>query len=261
MPRKKNYKASEDRAALAAATSSLSTPPMPGIDDALIDMVALLGPYARFPQRRKVLDLRDWLSRGIDAWVCATGFCLKALLLSGSRSTATVTTYYDNLRYLFEYLASSKQAPAAPRVSTPSSWSPLHVQHFIGWLQKRAQAETWRPSSTRTAYKAVKAILTEMLAQGFIPGDASRFFPRGAVSWRNNGEGLQTSLSDAEQERLAKALKTDLVAIHHGRLTLTQGAVQGLSVKLHRLLRVFTRSGFERLGIAKPPVQTKPESG
>lgn len=52
------------------------------------------------------------------------------------------------------------------------------------------------------------------------------------MSWRNNGEGLQTSLSDAEQERLAKALKTDLVAIHHGRLTLTQGAVQGLSVKL-----------------------------
>jgi hypothetical protein len=238
MPRKKNYEASEDRAALAAATSSPPKPPTPSTDDAYIDMVALLGPDARFPKGTKVLDLRDWLHRGIDPWVCAAGFCLKALLLSGSRTTGSVTTYYDNLPYLLEYLAGSEQPPPAPRASAPSSLSPLHVQHFIGWLKMRAQAEGWRPSSTRTAYKAPKAVLVEMFAQGLIPGQPSRFFPRGAVSWRD-GESRQTSLSDAEQERLAKAVKADLVDLHHGRLTLTQGQVQGL-----RLLLVAHRQGL-----------------
>lgn len=238
MPRKKNYEASEDRAAPAAATPSPPKPPTPSADDAYIDMQALLGQDARFPGGTRVLDLRDWLNRGIDPWVCAAGFCLKALLLSGSRSTATVTTYYYNLPYLFEYLAGGEQAPAAPRASAPSSLSPLHVQHFIGWLKIRAQAESWRPSSTRTSYQAAKAVLVEMFAQGLIPGQQSRFFPRGAVSWRN-GESRQTSLSNAEQERLAKAVKADLVDIHHGRLTLTQGQVQGL-----RLLLVAHRQGL-----------------
>lgn len=238
MPRKKNYETSEDRAAQAATTSSPPKPPTPSPDDVYIDMVALLGPEARFPQSTKVLDLRDWLHRGIDPWVCAAGFCLKSLLLSGSRSTGSVTTYFSHLPYLFEYLAGAEQGPVAPRASAPSSLSPLHVQHFIGWLKKRAQSESWRPSSTRSAYAAVKSVLVEMFAQGLIPGQPSRFFPRGAGPWRD-GESRQTSLSDAEQERLAKAVKADLVEIHHGRLSLTQGAVQGL-----RLLVVAHRQGL-----------------
>lgn len=239
MPRKKNYEASEDRAAPAAATSSPPKSPTPSVDDAHIDMQALLGPDARFATSTRALDLRNWLNRGIDPWVCAAGFCLKAMLLSGSRTTGTVTSHFGKLRYLFEYLAGGEQAHAAPRASAPSSLSPLHVQHFIGWLKMRAQAESWRPNSTRSAYKAVKAVLVEMFTQGLIPGQSSRFFPRRAVSWRQDGESRQTSLSDAEQERLAKALKADLVDIHHGRLTLTQGRVQGL-----RLLLVAHRQGL-----------------
>lgn len=238
MPRKKKYEASEDRTASLAATPYPPKPPHPSADDAYIDMQALLGLDARFPAGHKVLDLRSWLSRGIDPWVCAAGFCLKVLLLSGSRTTASVTTYYNSLPKLFEYLAGGEQAPAAPRASAPSSLSPLHVQHFIGWLQRRAQAGGWRPGSTRAAYKAIKAVLVEMFAQGLIAGQPSRFFPRGAVSWRD-GESRQTSLSDAEQERLAKAVKADLVDIHHGRLTLTQRQVQGL-----RLLLVAHRQGL-----------------
>lgn len=240
MPRRKNYEASEDRAALAAAAPFSPKPPNPSADDAYIDMQALLGPDARFPADRKVLDLRGWLSRGIDPWVRAAGFCLKALLLSGSRTTASVTFYYNQLPYLFEYLAGSERTSATPRASDPASLSPLHVQHFVGWLKMRAQAEGWRPSTTRSVYKGSKAVLVEMFAQGLILGQPSRFFPRGAVSWRD-GESRQTSLSDAEQERLAKAVKADLVDIHHGRLNLTQGQVQAL-----RLLLVAHRQGFNR---------------
>lgn len=237
MPRKKNYEASEYRAAPAAA-SSPPKPPTPSADDAYIDMAALLGPDARFPVGYRVLDLRRWLHRGIDAWVCAAGFCMKALLLSGSRTTATVSSYHGHLPYLFEYLAVSEQTPGAPKASAPSSLSPLHVQHFIGWLKMRAQAAGWRPRTTRNVYKASKAVLVEMFAQGLISGQPSRFFPRGAVSWRDGGS-RQTSLSDAEQERLVKAVKADLVDLHHGRLNLTQGQVQGL-----RLLVVAHRQGL-----------------
>jgi hypothetical protein len=116
--------------------------------------------------------------------------------------------------------------------------SPVHVQHFVGWLLKQAQGKGWKPSSTRNVHKNVKAVLIEMFNQGLIPGDRSRFFPRGAVSWRD-GESLQTSLSDGEQVRLAQAIKSDLVAIHHKHLILTDGVVQGL-----RLLVVAHRQGF-----------------
>lgn len=238
MAKKKNYEASEERTAQASAASTHPARPKPSTFDAHIDMVALLGPEARFTEGQKILDLRKRLGFGIDEWVTAAGFCLKTMLLSGSRTTSSVTTYERNLTYLFDYLIGRTHSPAAPRPQTPSDLSPLHVQHFIGWLQKRAQAEAWRPSSTRGAYQCVKAVLIGMFSHGFIQGDPSRFFPRGAFT-SHGGEGRQTSLSDAEQERLAKAIKSDLVAVHHGRLRLPHSAVQGL-----RLLLVAHRQGL-----------------
>lgn len=238
MGRTKNYNVSENRAAPVSATSASRESPRPSAEDTCIDMVALLGREARFPQRIKTLDLRHWLGRGIDDWVCSSGFCLKAMLLSGARETASVTTYFGQLPYLFEYLTGRSQTSVPPRPKLPSDFSPQHVQHFIGWLQKRAQAADWRPSSTRNTYRAVKVVLTEMFAQGFIKGEPSRFFRHGVLPWSCE-DSLQTSLSDAEQECLAKAIKSDPVDVHHGRLPLKQGAVQGL-----RLLLVAHRQGL-----------------
>lgn len=238
MPRKKNYETSRDLAKSDATAKEAPARPIVSVADAFIDMAALLGPEARFPGRRRHLDLRTWLDRGIDDWVCTSGFCLRAMLLSGTRSTASVTTYYAHLPHLFEYLAGNATTPAAPRVKTPEALSPLHIKLFIGWLEARSQANAWRKSTVRSIYKAVKAVLQEMFAQGFIAGERSRYFQRSAVDWRNE-DSLQTSLSDVEQERLARALKSDLVAVHHGNLCLTQGAVQGL-----RLLLVAHRQGL-----------------
>lgn len=238
MPRKKNYGASDARTAQVVIGELGAARPAPSLDDAYINMAALLGPEACFARNERVLDLRDWLGRGIDIWVCSAGFCLKAMLLSGAHRTCSVTTYFWNLGYLFQHLIGNPQSREFPRAQAPSNFLPLHVQHFIGWLQKLAQVKGWRPISIRGAFKAVKAVLVEMFNQGLIPGERSRYFPRGAVSWRV-GESRQTSLSEGEQEQLAKAIKSDLVAIHRNRLTLTQGAVQGL-----RLLLVAHRQGF-----------------
>ena len=239
MARKKNYETSEGRAAQVVVTAGHPTE-HPGIEHAYIDMVALLGPAARFGASQRMLDLREWLGLGFDTWVSTAGFCLRAMLLSGSRTTASVTSYENHLHHFFDYLTGDAHPHPHrdARPQSPADLSPLHVQHFIGWLQKRAEDDAWRPSSIRATYKAVKAVLTEMLSQGFITGYASRLFPRGAVTWRG-GEGLHTSLSDAEQERLATAIKSDLVAVYHDRLRLRQGAVQGL-----RLLLVAHRQGL-----------------
>lgn len=237
MARKKHYEISAGRAAQATANNDVR-PCKPSADDARIDMAALLGPNARFTARRRIIDLSDWLDRGIDSWVLATASCLRSMLLSGSRQTASVTNYGENIGYFFEYLTGAVQAPGASQAPTPTSLSPLHIQAFTGWLQELGQARGWTEGSARSAYKSVKSVLVEMFANGFIPGDATRFFPRAALSWRGEAS-RQTSLSDAEQERLTRAIKADLTAIHHGRLTLKQSDVQAL-----RLLVVAHRQGL-----------------
>ena len=239
MPRKKIYEISQARAEQARKhpeeleelrhTSNAGR--------ARIDMVALLGSDARFTTGQRNLDLSVWLGRGIDAWVWASVTCLTSMLRSGARQTASVTGYAYQLKGFFEFLTDAPYDSNAPRLAAPSDLSPIHVQGFIAWIQNRARTLDWRTESTRTALKAVKSVLLEMFAQGFIQGDPSRFFTRAPISSRGT-ESRQTSLSDGEQERLAQALKSDLVAIHHGRLSLNPGDVQAL-----RLLLVAHRQG------------------
>lgn len=238
MPKKKNYEANEERVRQIVTAEALLEGLEPSADHARIDMVALMGPDARFAGRERILDLGNWLGRGIDAWVFAITACLRQMLLSGARTTMSVAQYAQRAKSFLDYLAGSAQTPSAPKAPTPSELSPVHVQHFVGRLQKVAQDRNWTSTTTRATYCAVKTVLLEMFAQGLIPGDPSRFFQRGVLAWRD-GESRQTSLSDAEQERLAKAIKSDLVNIHHRRLKLTQSAVQGL-----RLLVVAHRQGL-----------------
>ncbi|MFL9882886.1 hypothetical protein PQR66_07610 [Paraburkholderia agricolaris] len=197
-------------------------------------MVALLGPEARFPANEKNIDLIAWLDRGIDPWVWSTVACFRAMLLSGARKTATVTQYSKSIRVFFAYLTGGRQAP---RIAGPVSLSPIHIDAFIDWLRLRGKQLGHTPESTRTVFKNVKSVLWEMFAQGYIPGEPTRFFKRKAVC-SGSDESRQTSLSDAEQERLANAIKLDLVAIHHGKLHLSPKDVQAL-----RLLVVAHRQG------------------
>jgi hypothetical protein len=122
-------------------------------------------------------------------------------------------------------------------VATPADLCPLHIEAYIDWLQDRARQSGWTGESTRSSFKHVKAVLLEMFTQGLIPGEPTRFFRRGALSWRNRSD-RHCSLTDAEQERLAWAIKADLVAVHHGRLTLKPADVQAL-----RLLLIAHRQG------------------
>lgn len=237
MPRKKNYQAGERRVApthrASAAQGALQ--PVPILGEARIDMPLLLGENARFAREERSVNLSNWLGRRIDAWVWAGLACLKALLLSGSRETSTVVGYGHSLANFFAYLTEGHEAP---RVATPAELSPLHIQEFADWLQKRAQAAGWAAGSARNVFKTVKPVLLEMFSLGFIPQEPTRFFKRATLPWRYD-QSRHTSLSDAEQEHLAQAIKSDLVALHHGRLALNPMDVQAL-----RLLLIAHRQGL-----------------
>lgn len=238
MPRKKNYQIKRDRLNVyQAGTES----PAQVVDASMpsrarIDMRALLGEHARFTKEVQYIDLSEWLQRGIDPWVDGTISCLRSLLLSGSRETATVDTYGKRIRRFFEYLV---QGRTAPLVASPSQLSPLHLFQFEAWLLKRATAAGDKMTSARQDYHAAKAIIFEMIAMGLVPGERSRFEKKGIFANAPNTASSHTSLSDAEQERLAGAIKSDLVALHHKRLELNQSAIQAL-----RLLLVAHRQGL-----------------
>lgn len=204
--------------------------------EARVDMQDLLGPGARFTGSRRVIDLSGSLNQGIDLWVFACADCLRHLLVTGSRKTASVTNYGENLRYWFEYLVNGSHATKA-LCSDPTALSPLHIQAFATRLRALGEVRGWAEGSARSAFKSVKAVLVELFALGFLTGDQKRFFPRGGLSWR--GEARTKSLSDSEQERLAQAVKADLSAAYHRRITLKPSDLQAL-----RLLVIAHRQGL-----------------
>lgn len=199
-------------------------------------MAALLGDRARFVWSERTINLTEWIGRGIDTWVWAAVTTLRSLLLSGSRKTSTISAYGKRIPYFFRYLIGDR---TIPRIALPTEFSPIHIQHFAGWLQAQEQENGWTPQTTRNIYNCVKAVLLEMFNQGAIQGEPARFFKRGTLPWNTGTGSRQTSLSEAEQLRLAQAIKADIVNLHHRRLTLN-----GMHTQALRLLLVAHRQGL-----------------
>lgn len=234
MARTKNYVVNSVRQAQINGEKSKALTLSGENVEAVIDMFSLLGPSARYSSSERKINLSGWLNRGIDNWVLATIFCFKAMLLSGARETSTVVQYCKSVRIFFSFLTSGSRES---RIAAPEDFSPLHVKWFVEWLRIRGEGGSETVGTTRNIFKNVKSILIEMFAQGYIVGDKSRFFKRNSLPWKDS-ESRQTSLSDAEQERLAKAIKADLVASYHKRVELCSSDVQAL-----RLLLVAHRQG------------------
>ncbi|MFI5444286.1 hypothetical protein [Polaromonas sp. UC242_47] len=230
---KKNYQVSPDRIVIASGEQA------PGLifsehpPAARIDMRALLGDDARFSRNERILEFTGWLERGIDPWVWAAVEVLRSILLSGTRETSTVTGYKVFLQYFFRFLTEGR---TFPRVASPAELTSLHVQEFSGWLRKQGQLNRWSTDTARKCFCAVKAVLLEMFVQGLVPGEPKRYFFRGVLPWDFSSK--QTAMSEAEQERLAQALKQDLIEVYHGRLTLSRRDIQAV-----RLLLVAIRQG------------------
>jgi hypothetical protein len=260
MPRKKNYAAPVSRSVTARqewpdGSSRTAEAVESGIDESGqavksvdsergspdVDMVELLGPDTEFSTSLRTIVLHPHLGRGIDEWVWATSESIKTLLLAG-RSTASGQFWRCGMLKFYDFLVQGavkttdgiQLMPSRP--ATPSDLSPLHVAQFGAYVMKQGEEKGSARGSVRGHYQSTKSILQQMFSLGYIPGEAHRFFKRGM--FKHDGESGITSLSDAEQERLATAIKEDLSAIHHGRLQVTMRELQAL-----RLLVVAHRMG------------------
>lgn len=205
--------------------------------DADINLEKLLGPEARLAGPQRTIILSRALGAGIDEWVFAGADAIRARLLAGA-STATGKTSAAQLFRFFEFLTfgATVDGIARSRPAKPWELKPIHITEFVAWLRMRAVVNGWASRTTRAFYQSVKYLLLAMFDLGLIRGDAHLYFKRGIFG--RDGESNVTSLSDAEQERLAGAIKSDLSAIHHGRLEVTMREKQAL-----RLLVVAHRMG------------------
>jgi hypothetical protein len=201
-------------------------------------MVELLGPDARFTNGVRKIILSRALGRGVNEWVFASADAIRKCLLSGL-ATSTATNYGKAMLAFFDFLTVGATSEGLARSRPATTWDlkPLHIAEFVAWLNKREVAEGRAASSTRQDYQSVKATLRSMFHLRLIQGEPHRFFNRRVYA--RNGDSRTTSLSDAEQERLAGAIKADLSRIHHGRLEVTMRELQGL-----RLLVVAHRNGL-----------------
>ena len=212
-------------------------------------MVAILGPDADFTGSIRTVALASQLGRGIDEWVWATSESVKALLSAGA-STKSAENWRNGMLTFYDFLVQGAVEAAdgmqllAPRPATPADLSPLHVAQFVAHLKKRRDEGGLAARTPRNYYTSTKTILLEMFSLGYIPGESHLFFPRGA--FESAGESGTTSLSDAEQKRLATAIKRDLSAVHHGRLQVTMRELQAL-----RLLVVAHRMGHNTTPLLK----------
>lgn len=241
MARKKDYRAKDAQRPAAVGEDSVADsartygePRAPEL--AHIDMEAALGQEPLGTSQRTI-DLRPWLGQGIDPWVWGVVDGLEKALRSRDAEGSTLGNYGKSMGMFFEYLTAGRNEPL---VATPSELSPLHTAQYTAWLQKRAERLAVARDTIRNYYNAAKFLIRKMMDLGLIKGEPSRFFPRGALT-RGLIDRSETvvALSDAEQQRLADAIKHDLRESHHKRISLPFRDVQAL-----RFLLVAHRQGL-----------------
>jgi hypothetical protein len=165
------------------------------------------------PPSHNLIDLRPWLGRGFDDWVWAATTVLRARLHSGHYSVATIVSFASNgLKVFLPYLTESQVGPMPAR---PSDLLPGDVARFIAWLRLKYP----NGSTAKNYYSAFKSVTVGLIDYGFIDQQHEALLPANPFPMNGAVTRGQTSMSQTEMQRLATALKADLIAIHHGRFT------------------------------------------
>lgn len=173
---------------------------------ALDDGVSLVIAFPENPSTVRTIDLSPWLGKGIDPWVWACAGQLRAFLESQDVAPVTVRSYWSGgLRYFSEFLV------ATGSKVEPQALEPQHIQQFIGWLKDRGG----KYSTKKGYYQATKSVLVALARRGVVP-ENENLFPANPFPGSNSKAGGEIPLSHGERERLALALRDDIVAIHRG---------------------------------------------
>lgn len=199
MTRAKDYKAKASEIATDIAA-----------DLGVTDAVVALPPN---PRNQNLIDLRPWLGRGFDDWVWAATTVLKARLQSGYYSVATIVSFASNgIKVFLPYLTENHVGTIPLR---PSDMGPADVARYVAWLRLKYP----NGSTAKNYYSAFKSVVIGLMDYGFIDRPHEELLPANPFPMNAKVTRGETSLSQAEMQKLATALKADLIAIHHGRFT------------------------------------------
>jgi hypothetical protein len=163
------------------------------------------------PRNQNLIDLRPWLGRGFDEWVWAAITVLKARLHSGNYSAATIVSFASNgIKVFLPYLTDNHVGGMPIR---PSDMGSADVTRYVAWLRLKYP----NGSTAKNYYSAFKSVMVGLKDYGFIDQPHEAFLPANPFPMNAKVTKGETSLSQAEMQKLATALKADLIAIHHGR--------------------------------------------
>lgn len=158
------------------------------------------------PSTARTLDLSPWIDQGIDAWVYACAGQLRVFVQGKSVTTSSVASYwYQGLRYFFEYLVATKGLSAPD----PGYLQGQDTRRFLGWLSEQG----WSYGTQKNRYINTKSVLTALVRRQIIPKQ-DNLFPANPFPGVHSHSKGQTPLSNSERQRLATALRDDLIAIH-----------------------------------------------
>lgn len=182
---------------------------------ATIDTDSLVIELPQNPSNVRSIDLAPWLGKGFDTWVWATAGQLRAFRASKAVTTATVVSYWKSgMRYFFEYLE------ASGATLEPQSLEPRHILSYIGWIKDH---HDWAYSSQKGHYTKTKSVLLALARRKLIPHREDLFPANPFPGSNTRGKGA-SPLSPPERLRVAQALRDDIIAIHKGQFTGTDGA-------------------------------------
>lgn len=163
------------------------------------------------PRNHNLIDLRPWLERGFDHWVWAMAIVLKARLDSGHYSVATIVSFASNGIKVFLPYLTENQIGAMP--TRPSEIELADVKRYIGWLRLKYP----NGSTAKNYYSAFKSVMVGLIDYGFIDTSPEDLLPANPFPMNGSATRGEPPLSQTEMQRLATALKADLIAIHHKR--------------------------------------------
>lgn len=180
------------------------------IDRGEVDALVALPPN---PRNHNLIDLRTWLGCGFDEWIWACTAVLKARLHSGHYSVATIVSFASNgLKVFLPYLTETRGSRLPLR---PSEMAPADVSRYIAWLKLRYP----KSSTAKNYYSAFKSMVIGLVDYGFINHGHETLLPANPFPMNGMVTQGETPMTQAEMQRLAAALKLDLIALHHGRFT------------------------------------------
>lgn len=165
------------------------------------------------PSGTRYLNFSPWLGKGIDAWVHACAGQFQVFVHSKSVEAHTVVSYWSGICSFFKCLVATRSAPE------PAFLLPRDIHRFLAWLSEQGLSY----SSQKTIYSKTKSVLTALVRRRLIPAQ-DNLFPGNPFPGSNSRSQGQAPLSTAERQRLATALRDDLIAIHRKQFCGTDSA-------------------------------------